>query len=216
MRIIARACRPGSGMSHDHPMPAALSQQIAPRQTALCTQTRLSSAADRQSDRRNDSAYLGTWTGSGIGSVLWSSGNVPSPTNPYPGNPSPLSGFQQSTFNVGQAVTSGAVYIAALMADTTSTRGSADFDYLAHRDRGNAGGSAFPLDGLGGLVNLRASPANVSTPADWTYFAFTNDDAAFIADFTTTTVPEPPSVLLFLVAGLGLLAARRRSIERTR
>jgi hypothetical protein len=146
--------------------------------------------------------YIGTWTGSQAGSLLYTSAPVTVTGN-----------FQQFTFNTGGlSLTPGAEYIAFL---SISGPGYAGFQ----------GNTSMPTVSGGGTIPggtmvwfNNGADASLLTNTTWDgYNAFGMSlDAQFVADFNTSgasATPEPGSLVLFGSGIVGLIGMARRKFN---
>lgn len=159
-------------------------------------------------------AFLGTWDGSTVTSILWEGQDRENETSPavyYSWEP--LSAYRPTSFSPAVSLTPGETYLAFLF---PSLRGSVvaggyDLDVMAMRERlySPAGTS----DGQGGAVMAAALGTSdpVPTPSHW--IPYTDHDVAFVATFSdAAVVPEPATLILFATGllGLGGVALTRR------
>ena len=136
-------------------------------------------------------AGIGTWNGTAVGSVLWTSGTM--------SNPDRLSGmpttFQSYTFDTqGLTLINGASYVA----------------FLSYE--GGGGGRSIGQDPSNSYKDGRFVYSASSNPAStWTGTDFGELDLALTANFSDpTTVPEPSTAAL-ICGGALLLAAAAKS-----
>lgn len=138
----------------------------------------------------NFTANVGTWTGSEVGSLLWTSGSFAGTNSPD---------WQQFTFNTGglSLLTGGESYVFFL--DALSGSGSM---YMAARWDNPYTGGNFSYD-------------NDTNHLD-SWDGLTSTDAAFIASFdrvpagSEEVVPEPATMTLLATGLMGMAGAARR------
>jgi hypothetical protein len=130
-------------------------------------------------------ANVGTWTGSTVGSVLWTSATQVGPTTLG----TPLLPY---TFNTGGlGLTAGTTYVAFLQALGGSMQG-----LFATGEFGVYGGGET-------VYSLASGPSG-----DW--YGLPSTDLAFVANFSDDVVPEPATMTLLATGLAGMAAARRR------
>ena len=149
------------------------------------------------------SAYVGTWTGTAVGAVLWQSGGT------FTGNGT--SAFVQQQFNTGGlALTSGQVYALFVNASPyiTAHPSTTATDFLGATLTSTYAGGAYIYTNNGndfnGIFNSWDQPGGTG--------AFCGTcDLALVAHFSAGTVtPEPATMTLFATGLVGLAASRRR------
>jgi PEP-CTERM motif len=151
------------------------------------------------------SAFVGTWTGSAVGTVLWQSGGT------FTGNGS--STFVQQQFNTGGlALTTGQIYAlfvnaSAFIGANPSTTAQ---DNLGATPTSTYAGGAYIYTNNGSNFNGIFSAWD--QPGGTTAFCGTCD-LAMVANFSAGAVsvtPEPATMSLMATGLVGLVAARRR------
>jgi hypothetical protein len=142
--------------------------------------------------------YIGTWTGTQVGSLLYSS-----PLTPLTGD------NQELTFNTGGLdLTAGAEYVAFISYAGSEYSSFSGYDGMP----GVYGFATIPGGQFVWLDNGSDTSQFASTP--WFYYASPQIDAELIADFGPSsqgTVIAEPSSLLLLGSGLaGLIGIMRK------
>lgn len=157
-------------------------------------------------------AFLGTWDGSAVTSVLWQSGDNPSLTSPgvyYSWEP--LAAYRPTSFSPGVSLSPGATYLAFLYPTLRNglIAGAYDLDAVAMRERESSPSGV--ADGQGGAVLISSLGLGDPVPAPTEWLPYANYDAAFVATFSNTSVVPEPSTWVLLATGLLALGAAGRS-----